>query len=106
VDQYGIVDRRLMTRRIAWQEIAEIYPVEPDRNQTVDIALRWPKVTLRETRWPVRLGAYCQIAYGIPAVTISMLLLNGSVSDLMNAVALYRPDLLHSANRRALSATG
>jgi len=31
----------------------------------------------------------------VPAVTISMLLLDGNVCDLLNAVAQYRPDLLH-----------
>jgi hypothetical protein len=99
VDQYGILDRRLMPRRIAWQEIAQIYPVETDRNQTVDIALRWPKVTLGETRWPVRIGACCQMHCGVPAVSVSMLLLDGNVSDLLDVVALYRPDLLHASNR-------
>ncbi len=99
VDQYGILDRRLLRRRIAWQEIAAIFPADTDRNHTLDIALRWPKATLRETRWAVWLGAYCQTGYGIPAVSISMLLLDGSVSDLLDAVAQYRPDLLHGTNR-------
>src|SRR5262245_12183154 len=49
VDQRGILDRRLMTRHIAWQEIAAIWPVNTDRAQTVDIALRWPKDTLGAT---------------------------------------------------------
>ena len=41
----------------------------------------------------------CQIGYGVPAVTISMLLLEGNVAELLNAVAQYRPDLLHDSNR-------
>jgi hypothetical protein len=57
-------------------------------------------ITLGETRWPVRIGAYCQIGYGVPAVTISMLLLEGNVSEMLDAVAQYRPDLLHNTNRR------
>jgi hypothetical protein len=101
VDRYGILDRRLMPRRIAWQEIETICPVDTDRSHTVDIALRWPAATLRETRWPVRVGAYCQTGYGIPAVTISMLLLDGSVSDLLDAMARFRPDLIDCTNRRA-----
>jgi hypothetical protein len=101
VDRYGILDRRLMRRRIAWQEIEAICPVDTDRSHTVDIALRWPATTLRETRWAVRVGAYCQMGYGIPAVTISMLLLDGSVSDLLDAMARFRPDLLDGTNRRA-----
>jgi hypothetical protein len=104
VDQRGILDRRLMWRHIKWQEIEAICPVDTDRGHAVDIKLRWPKTTLGHTRWPVRIGAYCQIGYGVPAVTISMLLLDGSVSDLLNAVAQYRPDLLHYSNRRALHA--
>jgi len=99
VDQRGIFDRRLMSRRIEWQEIDAIYPVNTDRNHTVDIKLRWPKTTLAGTRWWVRIGAPCQIGYGVPAVTISMLLLEGNVSELLDAVAQYRPDLLHDSNR-------
>ena len=64
-----------MPRRIEWQEIDLIYPVNTDRNHTVDIKLRWPKATLAGTRWLVRIGALCQMGYGVPAVTISMLLL-------------------------------
>jgi hypothetical protein len=101
VDQRGILDRRLMSRHIEWQEIEAIFPVNEDRSDVVDIKLRWPKITLAETRWPIRIGAYCQIGYGVPAVTISMLLLEGNVSEMLDAVAQYRPDLLHHTNRRA-----
>lgn len=102
VDHRGIFDLRVMPRPIAWQEIAAICPVDPDRSRVVDIELRWPKVTLGKTRWLVRMGAYCQIAYNVPAVSISMLLLEGNVSQFLKAVAHYRPDLLHHSNRRVL----
>jgi hypothetical protein len=101
VDQRGILDHRLMPRYIEWQEIAAICPVDANRHNVIDIELRWPKFTLAETRWPVRIGAYCQTGYGVPAVTISMLLLDGNVSEMLDAVAQYRPDLLHHTNRRA-----
>ena len=101
VDRRGILDHRLISRHIAWQEIKAIWPVNADRNHTIDIELRWPETTLRDTRWSVRVGAYCQMGYGVPAVTISMLLLDGSVSDLLNAIAQYRPDLLDYSNLRA-----
>jgi|RhiMethySRZTD1v2_1073278.scaffolds.fasta_scaffold1198020_2 hypothetical protein len=101
VDRHGILDHRLISRHIAWQEIKTIWPVNADRNHTIDVELRWPETTLRDTRWSVRVGAYCQIGYGVPAVTISMLLLDGSVSDLLNAIAQYRPDLLDYSNLRA-----
>ena len=100
VDQRGILDRRLMSRHIAWQEIEAIWPVDIDHSHVVDIELRWPKITLDGTRWPVRIGAYCQIGYGVPAVTISMVFLEGNVSEVLDAVARYRPDLLHDTNRR------
>jgi hypothetical protein len=95
VDQRGILDRRLMSKHIEWHEIEAIWPVNTDRSQAIDIELRWPKITLGETRWSVRIGAYFQIAYGVPAVTINMLLLDGNVSEMLEAVAQYRPDLLH-----------
>ena len=95
VDHRGILDQRLMSKHITWQEIEAICPVDTDRSYVVDIDRRWPKETLGEARWPVRIGAYCQMAYGVPAITISMLLLDGNVCDLLNAVAQYRPDLLH-----------
>jgi hypothetical protein len=105
VDHTGILDHRLMSKHIAWQEIAAIWPVDTDRSRVVEIELRWPKFTLSETRWSVRVGAYCQIGYGVPAVTVSMLLIDGDVCDLLNAIAQYRPDLLHCTNREALSPT-
>jgi hypothetical protein len=101
VDQHGILDRRLMLRHIRWQEIAAICAIDTERSHVVDIELRWPKSTLGKTRWPVRIGAYCQIVSNVPAVSISMLLLDGSVSDFLQAVAQYRPDLLHHSNRKA-----
>jgi hypothetical protein len=100
IDQRGILDRRLMSKRIDWQEIEAICPVNIDRSSVVDLKLRWPEITLAETWWPVRIGAACQRGYNVPAVTISMLLLEGQVSELLYAVAQYRPDLLHHTNRR------
>ncbi len=101
LDQHGIFDRRLMPRHIKWQEIEAICPVDTSRSHTVDIRLRWPRTTLEQTRWLVRIGAHCQTGYGVPALTISMLLLDGNVSELLDAVAEYRPDLLHYINRAA-----
>ena len=39
---------------------------------------------------PTRIGAACQQAYDVPAVTLSTLLLDGNVSDLLRAIALHR----------------
>jgi hypothetical protein len=49
VDQRGILDRRLMSSHIKWQEIDAIWPVDTDHSHTVDIKLRWPKTTLGDT---------------------------------------------------------
>jgi hypothetical protein len=103
LDQRGILDRRLMPSHIKWQEIEAICPVDTSRSHTVDIRLRWPRTTLEHTRWSVRIGTHCQTGYGVPAVTISMLLLDGNVSELLDAVAEFRPDLPHYINRAALS---
>ena len=102
IDHRGILDRRIMARRIAWQEIAWVCRVDVQRGQVVDLALRWPDVTLRGTPWLVRIGGPCQNGFGVPAVTISMLLLDGSVSDVLHAIARHWPDLLHKTNRGSL----
>jgi hypothetical protein len=102
IDERGILDSRIMSRRLAWQEIEAICPVDLDRSYVVDLRLRSPATTLSGTRWSVRIGALCQKGYGVPAVTISMLLLDGRAADCLAAVARYRPDLLDPANRAAL----
>jgi len=99
IDRRGILDRRLLPRPIAWQEIERICPLDSDRSHVVDITLRWPESTLADARWAVRIGAYCQRGYGIPAVTISTLLLMGSVGELLEAVAQHRPDLVPATNQ-------
>jgi hypothetical protein len=99
ITQRGILDLRLMPRRIGWQEIAAIFPADVERGHVLDIALRQPAFALAGSRWAVRIGALCQTGYGVPAITLSMLLLDGSLSDLLAAITLHRPDLLHPTNR-------
>lgn len=100
IDQRGILDRRLMQKRIEWHEIAVICGADERRGHVLDIALRRPDRTLADTRFWVRVGAICQRGYDVPAITISMLLLDGRVGDLLDAVALFRPELLPHQNRR------
>jgi hypothetical protein len=99
IDERGILDRRLMSKRIEWQEIEAICPVDVERSHVVDLKLRWPATTLAQTRWSVRIGAACQAGCDVPAITLSMLLLEGNVSDLLHAIALHRSDLLHHTNQ-------
>jgi hypothetical protein len=104
IDQSGILDLRLMSRRIGWHEIKTVFPVNLDRSRVVDLGLRWPGSTLAGTRWLTRLGAIIQETFGVPAITISMLLLDGQVADLLAAIARYRPDLVSvSTMRRSVS---
>jgi hypothetical protein len=104
IDQSGILDLRLMSRRIGWHEIETVFPVNLDRSRVVDLSLRWPNITLAGTRWLTRLGALLQRAQGVPAITISMLLLDGQVADLLAAIARYRPDLVPASTaRRSMS---
>lgn len=100
IDQRGIWDRRLTSRHIEWREIELVCPVDCERSHVVDLELRRPEIALAGTPWRVRIGAHCQRGFGVPAVTISMFLLEGTVGELLDAVALYRPELLHRANRR------
>jgi hypothetical protein len=100
VDQSGILDLRLMPRRIGWHEIDMVFPVNLDSGKVIDLSLRWPDSTLAGTRWLTRIGAILQQAYGVPAITISMLLLDGQVTDLLAAIAQYRPDLVSASSMR------
>jgi hypothetical protein len=104
IDQSGILDLRLMPRRIGWHEIETVFPVNIDRSRVVDLSLRWPGITLAGTRWLTRLGAIVQQAQGVPAITISMLLLDGRVADLLAAIARYRPDLVPASAVRHATA--
>jgi hypothetical protein len=104
IDHSGILDSRLMPRRIGWHEIEMVFPVNLDRGRVIDLSLRWPDTTLAGTRWLTRIGAVLQQAYGVPAITISMLLLDGQVADLLAAIARYRPDLLPPATLRRATA--
>jgi hypothetical protein len=103
IDQSGILDLRLMPRRIGWHEIEMVFPVNLDRGKVIDLSLRWPDTTLAGTRWLTRIGAILQQAYGVPAITISMLLLDGQVADLLAAIARYRPDLVPASTARRMA---
>jgi hypothetical protein len=88
-----------MEWHIAWQEIEAICPVNTDRSHVVDVVPCWPRITLGKTRRSVRIGANCQ-GCGVPAVTINMVLLEGSVSEMLDARSLStRSVALHKLRR-------
>jgi hypothetical protein len=100
-EEVTMVRATFLEERRTWEERAR-----PARQVGVT-CFRWSLAKMRiaalvATRWSVRIGAYCQIGYGVPADTISMLLVKGNVSEVLDAVAQYRPDLLHQTNRRGI----
>jgi hypothetical protein len=101
IGERGILDCRLMPGPIGWHEIEAVCPVDIGRSHVVEIILRHPRMTLAHTSWPVKIGIHCQLACDIPAVTVSVLLLEGDVRDVLNAIGRHRPDLLHPSNRAA-----
>jgi hypothetical protein len=97
IDARGLRDSRTGVV-LRWQEIARMLPVDVDRASVVDIALRWPTPS-RDASWSLRLGCFLQRGFGVPAVTVSALMLDGGVADVLAAIERHRPDLLDIQNR-------
>jgi len=78
IDQSGILDLRLMPRRIGWHEIEMVFSGQSRSAAESSIsALRWQTSHSRARAGSHAFGAILQQAYGVPAITISMLLLDG-----------------------------
>ena len=84
VDRQGIHDCRFARRHILWSEIDAVCATDMGWGHAVDVYLRCPD------------GDFY-------VITISMQWLDGNVSEMMRAVAEWRPDLVNGAARRALS---
>lgn len=94
----GIADMRTGLR-LRWQDVSRIWRINADTARVIDIEVRWPKELLSHTAPTIRLGARCQLASGLPAVSISFSMLDGSVEDILAAIRAVRPDLLHGSNK-------
>ncbi len=99
IDGNGIRDIRVMSRTIAWDEIAGLEEIEAEHLRFVGIELVDARRTLahagalvRWMRWPNRL-------LGFPEFSISMHTLDGSTEDVVAAIRAHRPDLAREDSR-------
>jgi len=94
VDAQGLFDLRLLPRPIAWGEIEAFYPVDLDRSRVVELRLRHPHRTLAAAPWHVRLGLDWPRHLDLPHLCVSLLLLDGRVTDVVAAIRRYAPHLV------------
>jgi hypothetical protein len=94
IDARGILDTRLLPRPIEWWEIESFYPVNVGRSHVVELRLRDPRRTLASARWHMRLGLDWHRPLDLPHVCISLLLLEGSMTDVVAAIQRHAPHLL------------
>ena len=89
-----MVRATFLEERRTWEERAR--PARPGRRGVLQGEPR-QNARRRSCRNPVVGADRCLLPdrYGVPVVIISMLLLKGNVSKVLDAVAPYRPDLLH-----------
>jgi hypothetical protein len=89
----GILDTRVLPRPIEWWEIEFFYPVNVGRSQVIELRLRHPRRTLSDAPWYLRLG----LGLNLPHVCISLLLLDGSVTQVISAIRRHAPHLVPRA---------
>ncbi len=85
--------------QLRWQDIARIHPVCSRSAKAIDVELRWPRSFARHESLSVRFGAWCQHALNVPAITLSLWLVEANAETFLSAVRAHRPDLLHHTNR-------
>ena len=94
VDALGLLDRRMSREGFLWSEIARVEAFEAESTHWVELAFADPKRSLSKTNWLVRACAPLQRLMGLPRVSISMSLLDGSTNDLLAAIRSFRPELI------------
>jgi hypothetical protein len=99
IDGRGILDTRLLPRPIEWWEIEFLYPVDLSRSRVVELQLRHPHRTLAEAPWHTRLGLDWHRQLDLPHVCISLLLLDGTATDVIDAIRCHAPHLVRRAER-------
>lgn len=100
VSDYGI-SLAAQGLQLRWQDVKRISEVRTLSAKAIDIELRWPEAFRDHASRSVRFGAWCQHALKLPAITLSLWLLDAGAETFIDAVGLHRPDLLHVNNRAA-----
>lgn len=94
IDRLGLRDSRTLERPIYWQDIRTLCRCHPTRSRVVELFLIHPRrITAKQRSW-IRFGGWLQRAFGVPAVTISLLLVDASAADIFSAIAIFRPGLI------------
>jgi hypothetical protein len=104
IDERGILDTRLLPRPIKWSEIDFFYPIDLGRSQVVELSLRHPHRTLAEAPWHMRVGLNWHRPLDLPHVCISLLLLDGTVTDVIEAIRCHAPHLVPRHTQPTLAA--
>jgi len=93
IDARGIFDARVLPRPIEWWEIAFVYPLDLRCSRVVELHLRDPHRTLADAPWHIR----STIDWPLPHVCISLLLLDGTVAQAVEAIRRHAPHLVPKA---------
>jgi len=94
IDALGITDRRLLSRRIYWQDIAAFERADLKKTKVIEFFLTQPNRPVTGQRLGLRFGTWVQRRLDLPAVTINLFLIDASATDIARAVAEFRPGLL------------
>jgi hypothetical protein len=94
IDGRGILDTRLLPRPIEWREIEFFYPIDVSRSRVVELQLRHPHRTLAEAPWHMRVGLDRHRQLDLPHVCISLLLLDGTATEVIKAIRCHAPHLV------------
>lgn len=94
VDSDGILDRRVFDQPIAWTDITSLERIEAEHMVFLGIGLTGQAQTRNQARMIVRWMRVPNKLMGMPPFSISMSALDGSLDDLVAAIANHRPDLV------------
>jgi hypothetical protein len=94
VDAHGIFDRRVSDQIIRWEDIRAIDTLESDNVTFAGIDLKPGADVLAHLRFLHRVMQGPNRILHFPMVSIGMHALDGSTSDLLAAVARFRPELV------------
>ncbi len=94
LDAHGLFERRIMHQLLAWEEIAGIETFEAESMTWIDLQLADHRKSMAKMSWLVRFCAPLQHLMGMPRVSISLALLDGTTGDFTAAVRVFRPGLV------------